>query len=103
MDTTMCDELVVDSASRNIWIRGRQVEPTLSRKEFDILEALYRNKRKALSRDYIASAGWPERSDGDVNDEEIDQYISRLRRRIEINPSCPKLIVTLRGFGYRMS
>jgi len=37
-----------------------------------------------------------------VTPEEIDQYIRRLRRRIEENPSKPKLIVTLRGHGYRI-
>ena len=44
-----------------------------------------------------------ERDSGDVNDEAIDQYVRHLRRRSEIDPSCPKLIVTLRGYGYRMS
>ena len=103
MDTTVNNKLVVDVASREVWVRGRQAKPALSRKEFDILEALYRNHGTALSRDDIAGVGWPERVFGDVNDEEIHQYISRIRRHIEINPSCPKLIVTLRGFGYRMS
>ena len=65
------------------------------------LELLYRNKGNAVRREEIATAGWPERQ-GDVTDEEIDQYILRLRRRIEENPSRPKLVVTLRGFGYRM-
>ncbi len=103
MWTPMCDELVVDVASRDVWIRGQLHDPTLPRKEFDILEVLYRNKGRAISRGEIASAGWPERADGDVTDEEIDQYIRRLRTRIEIAPSAPRLIVTLRGYGYRMS
>ena len=103
MDTPMCNELVVDGASREIWVRGQIQEPTLPRKEFDILEVLYRNRGRAMTRDEIANVGWPERVDRGVADEEIDQYIRRLRRRIEIDPSNPKLIVTLRGFGYRMS
>lgn len=103
MCAPICNELVVDAASRDVWVRGQIQDPTLPRKEFDILQVLYRNKGRAVSRKEIADAGWPERVDGDVNDEEIDQYVRRLRRRIEINPSCPKLIVTLRGYGYRMS
>ena len=103
MGTQMREELVVDAASRDVWIRGQKHEPTLPRKEFDILEILYRNRGRAVSRGEIASAGWPERADGDVTDEEIDQYIRRLRTRIEINPSAPRLIVTLRGYGYRIS
>ncbi len=97
------EELVVDVASRDVWVRGQLQEPTIPRKEFDILEILYRNRGRALSREEIADTGWPERTNGDVYDEEIDQYIRRLRRPIGRDPSCPKLIVTLRGYGYRMS
>jgi hypothetical protein len=94
--------LVVDLASRDVWVRGQKQDPPLSRKEFDILETLYRNRGNAVNREDIGKAGWPERGDARVSDEEIDQYILRLRRRIETNPSSPTLIVTLRGFGFRM-
>ncbi len=94
-------DLVLDTGSREAIIRGQKLTPPLPRKEFDILELLYRNKGNAVRRGEIAAAGWPERL-GDVTDEEIDQYILRLRRRIEENPSRPNLVVTLRGFGYRM-
>ena len=95
-------ELVVDSGSRDVTLRGEKLAPPLSKKEFDVLELLYLGRGNAVSRDEIAKAGWPERSEADVTPEEIDQYIRRLRRRIEENPSRPKLIVTLRGHGYRI-
>ena len=95
-------ELVVDSGSRDVMVRGEKLTPPLSKKEFDVLELLYLGRGNAVSRDEIAKAGWPERPDGDVTSEEIDQYILRLRRRIEEDPSSPKLIVTLRGHGYRI-
>ena len=84
------------------WAAGEKLDPPLSRKEFDILEVLYLNRGNAVSRDEIATSGWPERPDGDVTPEEIDQYIRRLRRRVEENSSDPKLIVTMRGYGYRI-
>ena len=102
MGFQMYQELVVDAASHDVWVRGQINEPTLARKEFDILELLYRNRGRAISRMEIAGAGWPERADGDVADEEIDQYIRRIRKRIEVEPSTPRLIVTFRGYGYRM-
>ena len=83
-------------------VRGEKLAPPLSKKEFDVLELLYLGRGNAVSRDEIAKAGWPERSEADVTPEEIDQYIRRLRRRIEEDPSQPKLIVTLRGHGYRI-
>jgi len=85
-----------------VWVRRQKLAPALSKKEFDVLELLYLKRGNAVSRNEIARAGWPERPEGDVAPEEIDQYIRRLRRRIEENPSTPKLIVTLRGHGYRI-
>ena len=93
-------DLVVDAMSRDVWVKGKKLSPTLSRKEFDILECLYRDRGKAVSRDEIAIAGWPERGDGSVAPEEIDQYIRRLRRRIEQDPAHPQIIVTRINYGY---
>ena len=95
-------ELVVDSGSRDVTVRGEKLTPPLSKKEFDVLELLYRERGNAVSREDIARAGWPERPEGDVTPEEIDQYISRLRHKIEANPSKPELIVTLPRYGYRI-
>ena len=95
-------ELVVDAGARDVTVRGEKLAPPLSKKEFDVLELLYLERGNAVSRDQIARKGWPERPEADVTPEEIDQYISRLRRRIEEDPSRPKLIVTLRGHGYRI-
>ena len=94
----MGSELVVNSSSRNVWVRGEQL-PSLSKKEFDILECLFQNRGRAISRDEIAAAGWPERPD-DVPNADIDQYIRRIRRKIEEDPSDPKIIVTRVGYGY---
>ena len=99
------EDLGVEAASRKVWVRGHIVDPPLSRKQFDILEILHRNKGNAVSREDIARAGWPERNDepnAAVSNEEIDQYIFQLRRRIEIDPSSPKLIITLPRFGFQM-
>jgi len=91
-------DLVVDSSSRDVWVRGEKLPP-LPRKEFDIIECLFQNRGQAVSRDEIAAAGWPERPD-DVPNSDIDQYIRRLRRKIEENPSKPTIILTRVGYGY---
>ncbi len=97
------EDLVVNSRSREVWVRGRRLDPPLSRKEFDILSLMFSNRGQACSKDDIAIHGWPERPDGDVPDQDIEQYIRRLRLRVELNPSRPTLIVNVRGFGYRLS
>ena len=45
-------DLVVDSSSRDVWVRGGKL-PSLPRKEFDILECLFQNRGQAVSRDDI--------------------------------------------------
>ena len=94
-------ELVVDSPARDVWVRGQKLQP-LPRKEFDIIECLFQNRGQAVSRDEIAAAGWPERPN-DVPNADIDQYIRRLRRKIEEDPAYPKIILTRVGYGYTIS
>jgi len=95
-------DLGVDLASREVFINAQRVTPPLSRKEFDILALLWRRRNEACSRDDLAQSGWPERGPGDVSDAEIEQYVRRIRRRIEANGGNPARIVTLRGYGYKL-
>ena len=101
-DVRVEGKINIDVASKEVTINGKRSE-AFSRKEFDILLCLFLNSGNVTSREEIASAGWPERPNGDVSPEEIDQYISRLRRRVEKNPKRPSYIVTRRGFGYQFS
>ncbi len=68
-----------------------------------MLDLLSQKRGEACSKDDIAVVGWPERNDGDVGDQEIEQSIRRLRLRIEPDPSQPRYIVTVRGFGYKLA
>ena len=96
-------DLLVNVRSREVWIKGSKLDPPLTRKEFDILSLLYERKGDACSKDEIAERGWPERTGGDVADQDIEQCVRRLRLRIEPDPSHPSYIVTLRGYGYKFS
>ena len=44
-------ELVVDSKSRDVWVRRERFEPPLSRKEFDVVRLLFQKRGEACSRD----------------------------------------------------
>ena len=100
---TPAASLVVDSRSREVYIGGPLLEPPLSRKEFDVLLLLYQRRGEARSKDDLAARGWPDRSEGDVGDQEIEQCIRRLRLRVEPDPSSPKYIQTVRGYGYKLA
>lgn len=97
------ESLRVDSGSREVWVQGQQLEPRLSRKEFDVLALLYRKAGQACSKDEIATHGWFDRTQGDVGDQEIEQCIRRVRLRVEPDPSSPVYILTVRGYGYKLA
>ena len=78
--------------------RGDQVID-LSLRDISILRLLNRSKGKALSRNTILNECWGE--DYFPESRALDQHISQLRKRIEIDPKSPALIRTVHGVGYR--
>lgn len=94
--------VTVDARARQVRVRGQILDPPLSRKEFDILDFLFRNADRACTPLEIAAAGWPERAADQVSDTEIRQYIRRIRRRIEFDSRRPQYIRTIHGYGYRL-
>ena len=70
----------------------------LTTAEFNLLEAFARRPHRVLSRDVIMDL--LKGHDWTPMDRSIDALISRLRRKIEIDPENPKLIKTVRGTGY---
>lgn len=74
------------------------VEVPLTAMEFNLLRVFAENKGRVLNRDQILDQAH-DRS-WDPFDRSIDIRISRLRRKIEKNPSKPTVIKTVRGLGY---
>ncbi len=72
----------------------------VSRIEFDVLQALMSAQGRVLSRDYLLRTVWGYSNAGDGR--VVDNLIYRLRGKIESDPSRPDLLLTIRGFGYRM-
>jgi two-component system, OmpR family, response regulator len=66
--------------------------------EFNLLTALLRSPQQVLSREQLLIAS--RMHDEEVFDRSIDVQILRLRRKLEVDPSAPKLIKTERGAGY---
>lgn len=73
---------------------------TFTRKEFELLIYLARNKGKVLSRDQLLSEIWNYDFVGDTRI--VDVHISRLREKIEEDTKRPKYIKTIHGLGYKM-
>lgn len=75
---------------------GEEVQ--LTAMEFRLLKLFAENRARVLNRDQILEQAH-DRS-WDPYDRSIDIRISRLRRKIEVNPQKPKIIRTVRGIGY---
>ena len=76
--------------------RGDDVPLTIG--EINLLTALLQSPQRVLSREQLLAAS--RGHDGEVFDRSIDVQILRLRRKLELDPSTPKLIKTERGAGY---
>jgi two-component system OmpR family response regulator len=75
---------------------GRNI--VLTNGEFNLLAALLAAPERILTRDQLLEASRV--YDNEVYDRAIDIQVLRLRRKIEADPSQPKLIITERGVGY---
>ncbi len=76
------------------------VEVSLSPKEFKILELLLSQPKRVWSRNQIIDQVWGYDFMGD--NKTVDVHIRWLREKLEDNPSQPKYLKTVRGFGYRL-
>jgi DNA-binding response OmpR family regulator len=90
-------DLEVRPAELRAFRDGRAID--LSLRDVRILELLHRNRGKALERNAIFNACWGE--DYFPESRTLDQHISQLRKRIEIDPKRPRIILTVHGVGYR--
>lgn len=90
-------DISLDLTSRRVSKDDAEVH--LTQKEFNLLAELMRNKGAVLSRDLLLEKVWGYSYVG--NTHTVDVHIRWLREKIELDPSKPVRIVTVRGVGYR--
>jgi len=95
-----CGPISIDDEAKEVRLRGRPV--SLSPKEYDLLKLLASRPGRVFSNTEILHAVWPERA-GEGTSEDVKKYIYFLRGKIETDPEHPRLIQTVRGFGYKLS
>lgn len=75
-------------------------EVKLSHKEFEILAFLFQNKNQVVSRYTLLEKVWG--YDEQPTTRTVDNFVVRLRQKIETNPNQPKVILTAHGSGYKL-
>lgn len=93
------DGLQIDLENRSVTTENGTFE--LPPKEFDLLIYCVKNQGKILTKQQIYEKVWGEEYFYD--DSNIMAIISRLRKKLEANPSLPKYIQTIKGIGYRFN
>lgn len=93
-------DIVIDRGKYSVAKSGREIE--LSKKEYDLLVFLSSNIGKPYSREELLESVWGyEGFYGDIRT--VDVTVSRLREKLEDNPSKPEYLLTKRGVGYYIS
>lgn len=99
INTERC--LKLDSASHQVWILGKELEPALSFAQFCLLQQLYLKSGEVVSRPEMISAVWGSETEF-ITEQALDALIRRLRDRlIQLDPDH-EYLVTVRGHGLRL-
>jgi two-component system OmpR family response regulator len=83
--------------THEVTVRGEPVQ--LTQLELDLLRYFAQNPGRVLSRTELLERVWKLRNYG--NTRTVDNFISRLRRRFEDDPSSPAHFLSVRGAGYK--
>ena len=98
-DVLAVGPLVLDRSRREVTVDGRQVALTFA--EFELLVALMIDPGHLLNRLELLRAIWGESAYRDPRG--IDVHVRHLREKLEHQPESPRLILTVRGIGYRLA
>lgn len=90
--------VAVDFVAFNATRDGKQLDMTP--KEFEILKYLWEHRNKTVTRDQLLTHVWG--YEESVTTRTIDNFIARLRQKLEDDPSHPRRILTMHGAGYRL-
>ncbi len=91
-------ELKMDFVRRSVTRHGAEIE--LSRKEFDLLALFATHLGQVVTREVCLDTLWWGMQLSDTRT--LDTHVKRLRQKIELDPTQPRHLVTIRGVGFRL-
>lgn len=90
--------ITIDFETASVNKNGKEVP--LTAKEYILLKKLHENKNKIVTSDALCMAAWGEEYYGYENT--LMVHIRRLRQKIELEPSKPRHLITVKGLGYKL-
>jgi DNA-binding response OmpR family regulator len=97
-ETVLLGDVRVNFTARELVRDG--VPLPVSARELELLRYLIRTADQAVSRERILQAVWGHDYEG--TERTVDNFIQKLREKLEADPSNPRIILTVRGVGYRL-
>ena len=98
-DTAMnLGDVAVNFASYSGSKHGKKF--SMTPKEFEILKYLWQHRNEAVSRDDLLTNVWG--YDESVTTRTVDNFVLRIRQKIEDDCAYPKIIITMHGTGYKL-
>lgn len=91
--------LMIDDERKEVTLEGCTIE--LSPKEYELLLLLASKPGRVFSQEEILQHVWADSAYASAED--VKKYIYLLRNKIEKDPENPQIIVTVRGFGYKLN
>lgn len=91
-------KLKIDFAAYTAFSHGKSMEMTP--KEFEILKYLWLHRNQVVSRNSLLTDVWGYNEN--ISSRTVDNFILKLRQKIEPDPSHPKHIMTIHGIGYKL-
>lgn len=92
------DDLKIDLATRKIMVGEKEVKLTPT--EYEILKILALNAGKVVTHKQLLKEVWGPMYENEVHYLRI--YIAQIRKKIEVDPSRPRHLITEPGVGYRL-
>jgi hypothetical protein len=94
--------LHLETRSRRVWIGNQELTPPLSVQQFKLLQVLYEQSERVVSRQELIGSIWSDQEAEGVSEQALDALIRRLRDRLGTVDPGHDYIITIRGFGLRL-
>ncbi len=91
-------QIQINFATYNTWRNGQPLEMT--HKEYEVLKHLWEHRNATVSRNELLDEVWG--YEQIISTRTIDNFIVKLRQKIENDPAKPRHILTVHGIGYKM-
>lgn len=102
-EASQADRLLrLDKRSRRVWIGDEELLPPLSVSQYQLLELLYDNPGRVVTRSELVQAVWEKEDAVGISEQALDALIRRLRDRLAALNTKHSFLITVRGHGLRL-